>query len=270
MKCIYNFQLTEETMVSVPLHNRAFQYGDGLFETMRFQEGKTLFLADHWERLSTGMDILQMKLPANFSSYYLETAIAQLVEANQLSPRARIRLQVWRKAGGLYTPSQRKAEFYISTQPFVETPVEKEKVLFYQDVRLTYSPLSSLKTCNALPYIMAGMAKTDAGADDMILLDTKGHISECIASNIFWIKNGRLYTPSLQSGCIAGIMRKQILRQAKKSAISVQEGLFPISEILEADAVFCSNIAGIQTIRQIEDTTFNNSKLPQELLKMSQ
>lgn len=266
MKCIYNFRFTEETMVSLPLHNRAFQYGDGLFETMRFQEGRILFLADHLERLLSGSEVLQMKLSSDFSSSYLETAIVQLAAANGLPSRARIRLQVWRKTGGLYTPSQREAEFYISAQPVVETPVEKEKVLFYRDIRLQYSPLSSLKTCNSLPYIMAGIAKTNAGADDMILLDHEGHISECIASNIFWMKNGTLFTPSLQSGCIAGVMRKQIIHRAKQSAIPLSEGLFPATDILEAEAVFCSNISGIQVIRQIEGIVFDRRKLPQELL----
>ncbi|QHT69466.1 aminotransferase class IV [Rhodocytophaga rosea] len=270
MKCIYNFQLTEETMVSVPFHNRAFQYGDGLFETMRFQEGRILFLEDHLERLSAGLEVLQMKLPSDFSLYYLETAIAQLVEANDLFPRARIRLQVWRKSGGLYTPTQKEAEFYISAQPFVETPMEKEKVLFYRDIRLQYSPLSSLKTCNALPYIMAGIAKTNTDADDMILLDNQGHTSECIASNIFWIKNGIVYTPSLQSGCIAGVMRKQIMNHANKLAIPLEEGLFPESSILEAEAVFCSNISGIQAIKQIEEVVFDAAKLPQALMTIGQ
>lgn len=269
MKCIYNFRFTEETMVSLSLHNRAFQYGDGLFETMRFQEGRILFLEDHLERLSAGLEVLQMKLPSDFSSYYLETAITQLVEANDLNTRARIRLQVWRKTGGLYTPSQRESEFYISAQPIIETPAEKKKVLFYKDIRLQYSPLSSLKTCNALPYIMAGIAKTNAGVDDMILLDNQGHISECIASNIFWIKNGLVYTPSLLSGCIAGVMRKQIFRHARKSAIPILEGLFTESEILEADAVFCSNIAGTQQIHQIENTIFSTGKLPEALLKIN-
>jgi 4-amino-4-deoxychorismate lyase len=113
---------------------------------------------------------------------------------------------------------------------------------------------------------MAGIAKNTSGTDDMILLDTNGHISECIASNIFWMKKGHLYTPSLQSACIAGVMRKQILQLAAKMAITVQEGLFPISDILEADAVFCSNITCIQAIYQIEDTVFDTKKLPEELL----
>jgi 4-amino-4-deoxychorismate lyase len=267
MKCIYNFGLAEETMVSLPLHNRAFQYGDGLFETMRFQHGNVLFLPDHFERLSAGLQVLQMKLPADFTRQYIAEAAHQLALANHL-PEARIRLQVWRKTGGLYTPSQREAEFYINVQPFVAPPAVKEKVLFYTDIRLSYSPLSSLKTCNALPYILAGLAKTHAGADDMILLDTAGHVAECIASNIFWMKNGCLHTPSLQSGCIAGIMRKQILQQAANICIPVQEGLFSIEELLQADSVFCSNIASIQTIRQIENTIFDGSKIPETLLKI--
>jgi branched-chain amino acid aminotransferase/4-amino-4-deoxychorismate lyase len=225
-----------------------------------------MFPEDHFERLSTGLSLLQMKLPADFTSRYMQTAVEQLIEANRLAPKARIRLQVWRKTGGLYTPTRQEAEFYISAQPLVEIPAVKQKVSFYKEIRLHYSSLSSLKTCNALPYIMAGIAKNNAGTDDMILLDTEGNVSECIASNIFWIKNGMVYTPSLQSGCIAGIMRKQIMQQAKKLAIPIEEGLFGVSSMLEADAVFCSNISGIQVIHQIESTVFDISKSPQDLI----
>jgi branched-subunit amino acid aminotransferase/4-amino-4-deoxychorismate lyase len=139
MKCIYNFQLAEETMVSLPLQNRAFQYGDGLFETMRFQEGRILFLEDHLQRLSTGLEVLQMKLPADFTMHYVAEAIAQLVEVNQLS-KARIRLQVWRKSGGLYTPSQKEAEFYISVQPF-EVAISRKKYCF-----------TRISACRTLPF----------------------------------------------------------------------------------------------------------------------
>lgn len=266
MKCISNFKIAEETSVSLSLQNRAFQYGDGLFETMLYRNGQVCFLNDHIERLLTGAQVLHMQLPDGLNAAYLQESIAQLVHINQLVDSARIRLQVCRKPGGLYTPLEPSTEFYITVHSFAPVPSIKERVFFYDEIRLSYSVISSLKTCNALPYIMAGIAKNALSVDDMILLDMYGHIAECIASNLFWIKEGCLFTPSLQSGCIAGVMRKQIIQKAKTMAIPVSEGLFHKAEILSAEAVFCTNVAGIQVIHRIEDTVFNASKLPHKLL----
>ena len=64
---------------------------------------------------------------------------------------------------------------------------------------------------SALPYVMAGIEKQNRGLDDLIILSTKDHVSECIASNIFWLRKGTIYTPSLRSGCIEGIRRAQLI-----------------------------------------------------------
>lgn len=268
MKCIHNFMLAEETSVCLTLQNRAFQYGDGLFETILYRNGHVCFLPDHYERLLQGMQVLHMQVPEGFSLAYLQESIGRLVKENHLPEGARVRLQVWRKPGGLYTPTQPEVDFYMTAHRFVPSPAGKEKVFFYNLIRLSYSAVSPLKTCNALPYVMAGIAKNESGADDMILLDIYGHVSECIASNIFWMKGGVLFTPSLQSGCIAGVMRKQILMKAQQLPIGVKEGLFLPDDVLGAEAVFCTNVAGIQIIHQIENTVFDAGKLPEELISI--
>jgi len=72
--------------------------------------------------------------------------------------------------------------------------------------------VSAFKTLNALPYVLAGNYRKQLGVDEVILLDTHGHLAECVASNLFWLKDGMLYTPSLNTGCIGGIIRQQFFR----------------------------------------------------------
>ncbi len=257
MNIIYNFKLTKEISLLPNEGNRAFQYGDGLFETIIYQHKQIRFLPDHVERLTKGAEAFYMQLPNNFSLTYLQEAIHTLVQQNGLGDNARVRIHVWRKPGGTYTPVTNEADFCITAHALAAPlPPVKHKVFFYEHFRLVVSPVSRFKTCNSLPYVMAGIAKTHRKADDMILLDVHGHVAECIASNIFWLQNGQLFTPSLEAGCIEGIMRKHILVTARDLQIVVHEGLFTKQELLNAEAVFCCNVSGLQIIHQVEETIF--------------
>ncbi len=249
--------MVEADKIPVPVQNRAFQYGDGLFETMIWQNGKIRYLADHYQRLTAGMAALSLTVPPGLSARYLQNSISQLAKTCQLGDNARVRLQVWRKAGGLYTPDSQGIDFLLTVLPLVTPTISvKANVIFYEEVRLYHSAISSFKTSSALPYVLAGLARKAAHADDAILLDVHGHVAECVASNLFWLKNRVLYTPSLESGCVAGVMRKNVITQMQNDPIPIKEGLFKKESLLSADAVFCCNVAGMQWIESIEKSTF--------------
>jgi branched-chain amino acid aminotransferase/4-amino-4-deoxychorismate lyase len=134
----------------------------------------------------------------------------------------------------------------------------KERAFFYDAVPLSFSDISPFKTCNALPYVLAAIAKTSREADDMVLLNVNGKVSECIASNLFWMKQNIVYTSSLQSGCIDGVMRKILIKGLSAVGYIIEEGLFSKETLLQADCVFCCNVAGLQFIEQIEQVRFPN------------
>ena len=260
MKAICNFKITDADNASIHLLNRAFQYGDGLFETMILQNGTVRFLADHFQRLTAGMQALDMALPTGFTAAALQNSIFQLAQTCGLGGNARLRLQVWRKPGGLYTPDSQEVDFLLTAQPLTPPTVSiKEKVVFYEDVRLVHSAISGFKTTSALSYVMAGIARKKASAGDAILLDAFGHVAECVASNLFWLKNGAVFTPGLESGCVAGVMRKNSILQIRQTSVPVYEGLFTKADLLAADAVFCCNVAGIQLIKSIDGKMFGGS-----------
>ena len=106
---------------------------------------------------------------------------------------------------------------------------------------------------------MAGVFKKEQDADDVILLDTAGNVSECLNSNIFWIKGDFIFTPSLFTACIDGVMRKQIIQKLGVRSLAVIEGEFPPKDLMEADFAFTSNIAGLIPILSIEGKELNKS-----------
>ena len=254
---VYNFGLLPSEQVPIPLNDRSFAYGDGLFETILCQNGQIRFWPSHFRRLRAGMEALGLVPPNGFTGQALEAQVEQLLKACQLTKTARLRLQVWRRPGGLYTPETGEMNYLITAQPCPPPQLSvRKQAFFYEDVRLSPSVISAYKTCNALPYVLAGIAKTRTGADEMILLDTDGHVAECVASNIFWWKGNIFYTPSLQSGCVAGIMREQLVQAIREGGETVREGLFGKEVLREADGVFCCNVAGIQWIQRVDDHAF--------------
>jgi branched-chain amino acid aminotransferase/4-amino-4-deoxychorismate lyase len=268
MKAVFNFAVVEAEKIPADLQNRAFLYGDGLFETLILQQGTLRFLADHYQRLTAGMAALHMRVPDKFTPGTLQNSILQLAKTCQLGDTARVRMNVWRQPGGLYTPESQDVDFLITVHPLV-TPVisTKQKVILYEDIRLNHSVISSFKTTSALPYVMAGLARKAAGAEDAILLDTNGCVAECVASNIFWLRDGTWYTPGLESGCVAGVMRKNVLGWMGQNSIRVEQGLFAKEHLLAAQSVFCCNVAGIQWIQSIGDAVFGTDAFGNDLLQ---
>ncbi|GAB3940496.1 aminotransferase class IV [Spirosoma harenae] len=255
MFLVYNLDVLSETDFCLSPTDRAFQYGDGLFETIRYENGRIWFWSDHFARLTAGMAALHLNLSAEFTAEAIYKRILDLISANTITNQtARIKLQVWRKPGGLYTPSSTECNLLITAQlgNFFSIGT-KPSVGIYSEFRVYQSPASAYKTLNSLPYVMAGLYKQERGFDDVILLDNQGNLAECLASNLFWYGQNTLFTPSLQTGCINGILRQQLLRLASQNDIIVREVVDQLEILKQAEVVFCTNVMGIQWIRSIDD-----------------
>jgi 4-amino-4-deoxychorismate lyase len=256
MFLVYNSDILDEADYRVPANDRAFQYGDGLFETIRYERGQIWFWSGHYARLTTGLNALYLHLPATYNESTVFQLITKLLDANGLTGHtARIKIQIWRQSGGLYTPTNNEANILITAQlgqPFAIT--ERATVGICEKNRLTYTPYSSIKTLSSLPYVMAGIAKKERHLDDIILLNAgkENYLAECQASNLFWFTKGVLYTPAVETGCINGIMRQHILRMAEAVDQPVDIGFHAYSCLSKAQAVFACNVNGIQWIRAIE------------------
>jgi 4-amino-4-deoxychorismate lyase len=248
---IYNNNFVAENNFVLSPFNRAFCYGDGLFETMVFKEGKLLFLEDHLYRIQEGLKELDISFPASLTKDFFHELITALVEKNNLHHNARIKLQVWRKQGGLISPESTEADYIILASEYKKTQEVKENAFVSEKIKLKASSLSKYKTLNFLPYIQAGIEKKKRNVDEIILTDNKGNVAEASSCNLFWGKSDMLFTPALETGCIEGIMRKQIIRFCEAEKIKVTEGLFPLSELMNAELVFTSNVSGLSLVSAI-------------------
>lgn len=251
--------------------NRAFLYGDALFETMVSFNGKIPFIHDHIERLVKSMDLLKMNIPVRFNEDYFQMQISKLFTKNRFYKGNRIRITVFRNEGGLYTPLSNNVSYIIDIKP-IDNRVfelnEKGYVLgLFKDHYKPINKLSNIKSTNDLLFVLAGVYKNRNGIDECVLLNQNQFLCETLSSNIFLVKDGKLYTPSLESGCLNGVMRKNILKFAQNK--SIQTIITPelkIDHLMKADECFITNaVSGIKWVAGIGDVRFYK-KLSQDLV----
>lgn len=263
--CIYNGHLISLYEPAISFSNRAFRYGDSLFESIRYTNGKIMFLADHVKRIKLSMTTLRMNVPAEFTTGNIESLILHLLEQNNIKQDARIRLTVFRNEGGFYTPDTNDISFLIETEALETTGYQlNQKGLWvdvYAEIKKQINKISNLKTGSALLYVMAGITKTSLKLDDCLLVNDNGNIIESISANIFVVKNGTLYTSPISDGCVDGVMRKQILDIAAQNKILTFEQTLTVHTLTNGDEVFLTNaIKGIQWVGQFKNKFYTNQK----------
>ncbi|WP_114778897.1 aminotransferase class IV [Botryobacter ruber] len=258
MHLLYNGQLLQEKDLRLPLTNRAFQYNDGFFETVIVKDGQLRCWQDHQDRLQAAARALQLALPQALQQpLLLQEQLQQLIRQNNATAYGRLKLKVWRSGAGLYTPETTTADWLATAAPATTPTAAPLRVGRCRGVRTSFSPFSFFKGPNALLYVMAGLEKKAKGTDDMLLLSTEGHAAELASANLFWIKEGSLYTPALGTGCVNGILRRNILRWCKAAGVTVQEEFATPDQLVAADAAFAANVTGIRSIAQVEEMVFN-------------
>jgi len=266
----FNGEIVEEN-TSLSINNRAFLYGDGVFETLKIVNNKILFLEDHYFRLMASMRILRMEIPMNFTMEYLEGEILKLAKINQLERSARVRLTIFRNDGGYYLPTSNEISFLIAIKPLEKElySIENEtyEVELFKDFYITKHLLSTLKSTNKIINITASIFAKENDYNNCLILNDSKNIVEAINGNIFMVVGNKLITPPISEGCLNGIMRKQILALAKKiDHLEVLEEVISPFDLQKADELFITNvISGIQPISKYRKKEFTN-QLSKDLL----
>ncbi|MGF7080001.1 aminotransferase class IV [Mucilaginibacter sp. UYCu711] len=248
----FNGEIVPADTKLLPVTNRAFKYGDGLFESMRMLKGQLQFADMHADRLQRGMKALKIDSYSQMDDYFLKEKAEQLSVRNK-SKHGRLRLTVYRDSSGFYAPSQNKSGYCLEFTPADEPRYflnEKGLIVdIFTDLPKPSNYLSNIKTCNSLIYVMAGLYKAQNNLDEVFLLNQNGFLCEASSSNVFvWYQN-HLYTPALSEGCVEGVMRQVIINIAKKSNIPVTEAQINPEILYEADEVFLTNASkGIQCV----------------------
>ena len=238
-------------------NNRAFKYGDALFETLKVINSKVYFIEDHYFRLMASMRMLRMEIPMSFTLEFLESEIIKTVLANKLED-SRVRLTVFRKEGGLYNPSTNQIDFLIEAMPLNISIKEKYSIDIFKDYYIYSGILSSIKTTNKVTNVLASIYASENDFDNCLLLNEKKQVVEAINGNIFIVKGNCVKTPPITEGCVKGIARKKILEILSKSEkYTLEETEVSPFELQKADEVFITNvIVGVQPVTVYKKTTF--------------
>jgi branched-chain amino acid aminotransferase len=257
-----NFNGEASIQENILTQNRAFLYGDAVFETLKIVQSKILFLEDHYFRLMASMRIIRMEIPMNFTMEYFEEQLLSVVKSNGFEESARARITVYRNDGGYYLPTTNQISFLIHTSPlenqsFILETKECE-VDLYKDFYISKQLISSLKTTNKVIHVTASIYAKENGYDNCILLNDTKNVVEVLQGNIFMLSGNKLVTPPVSEGCINGILRKQVLALAKKiDGIEVVEDVISPFELQKADELFFTNvIKGIQSITKYRKKQF--------------
>ncbi|MGB4935744.1 MAG: aminotransferase class IV [Ferruginibacter sp.] len=262
---IFNGKFYPENTAVVNAGNRGLRFGDGLFETLRANQGEIEFLDEHLARLWQGLAVLQFQIPKHFSPDKLQEDIGNLLRKNGHVNLARIRLTLFRGDGGLYDDINHTPGYLIQSWAL---PNDSGKwnsnglVLgIYEEAKKSCDLLSNLKHNNFLPYVLAALQAKKQKWNDALLLNTNGNICDTSIANIFLIKDELIYTPALTEGCIAGIMRKQVINHLNQLPVNVIETTLSIDDLVAADEVFLTNsIYHIRWVQAVGDKKYGNQQ----------
>ncbi|MDG5494581.1 MULTISPECIES: aminotransferase class IV [Azospirillaceae] len=191
--------------------DRGLTLGDGLFETIAVKAGAPLRLEAHCQRLRSGADFLGLRVP--LADDALANAVAGIVAANGLHDAAvRLTLTAGPAPRGLPRPAMLAPTLLLTAGPLPGELPPARLIIATRTCRNEHSPLSRLKTLNYLDSIIARNEAQARGADDAILLNSRGQVAEASAANLFVRLDGHWLTPPVSDGALPGTMRAALLK----------------------------------------------------------
>jgi branched-chain amino acid aminotransferase len=270
----YQGDIIELKALPVQDVKRATMYGDAVFETIRMRDNKLLFVEDHYFRLMASMRILRMPIPMEFTPEFFVDEANRLAEEVAVTD-GRLRLQVVRKSEGRYTPDDNNECVWwmeleeLGSQDYTWTS-KGLKVDLFKDHYIQPGLLSTLKSSNALPYVLAGIFAKENGFDAMLLVNDNKMLVEANAANVFVLKDNILKTAPLEDGPLRGVFRKNLIGWAKEIGLEIKEESINPFELQKADEIWITNtISGVQWVEKYRKRTYKGDKA-KELIELLQ
>lgn len=269
----YNGTIAESFAITIE-NNRAFLYGDAVFETIKIVDGSILFLEDHYFRLMSSMRILRMEIPMDYTMEFFESEILKTITYKSESNSFRVRITVFRESTGLYAPDSKNVSFLIHAKNLIGglytiNSDEALEVELFKDFTINPQLLSTLKSTNRMIQITASIFAKENNYDNCLLLNTDKNITEAIDSNLFMVIGNTIVTPPIADGCVAGIFRKQLINLLKNNTDYIlEERSISAFELQKADELFLTNIIkGIQPIKKYRKKIYD-IKVSKDILEL--
>jgi branched-subunit amino acid aminotransferase/4-amino-4-deoxychorismate lyase len=237
---IHNDQLLSATKERV---DAALLYGRGVFTTLAVHHHQPFLWTEHWARLldhaaRTGLGKIE------FDEASVRALVEKLIDANKVTEgRARVTLAATTERGiwKVKAPNERQTTLLIMTGD-ARAPSEDGIALTISPYRVnTLSPLAGIKSVNYLEHILAWEEARARDFDEAVTLNERGEIVSTTMANIFWVTDGKLHTPALTTGALAGTTRACVIELASTLSIPLVEGVYELSDLGDADEIFITS-----------------------------
>ena len=272
MHIYLNGRIIREDEATLSINDRGFLLGDGVFETIRAYNGKPFLLNAHIKRLFIGLGRLSIKIKEKEDD--ISGIIRRLIELNGLKD-AYIRITVSRGLcqRGIGTKDCSEPTVCINVKSFSPPDdtlyTEGVSVCFVKRKNLRLPEDSSIKHLSFLNYVLARLEVEEKGTFEGIMLNSAGHITECTTSNIFFVKENRIFTPSINTGILAGITRQVVIDLIRESNYELIEGEFFKNELFEAQEVFITNsLIELMPVSRVDDKELSSHSVTSRLLRL--
>ena len=229
----------------VPLNDRGFLLGDGLFETMRVANGKPFRCAQHLERLTRGADFLKIKQP--FTPKEIQKFAGELIEQNTLS-EAILRVTLTRGAGARgYSPKNSgPPTLALTLHPL--PPVNADEPVQWSLVTSSFripagDALALFKTTSKILNVLARAEAEEQGADEALLLNANGEVAEAAGGNIFWVCQDKICTAPTGRGGLPGITRAVVLELCQSLGLATNQRVIKPEQLRNAEGIFVTQSA---------------------------
>jgi branched-chain amino acid aminotransferase len=260
-----NDSLVPAAEARVSVFDHGLLYGDGVYETMRVYEGVVFLLDEHLKRLQRSASLIGLDIPKNEDA--IKVAIYDTLLANELS-EAYLRLTITRGYGEIgLDPDLCKAPTFIIIaerfknypRSFYEDGIQLKIASVRRNLKEALNP--QIKSLNFLNNILAKIEAKKAHANEAIMLNSSGYLAEGTVSNLFFLRNGVLHTPSIECGILDGITRSLVIDLSVKNALPVKEGEFRPGELYSASEVFVTNSTmEVMPVSRVDDAHFKPGK----------
>ena len=248
-KILYDHRLLPSDTLVAGAGSRGLRYGEGLFETMKVLRGELLLASYHFDRLWNGMSLL------NFEPFFtradLEEGILTLCASNGHAGLGRVRLNVFRGDSSVHFV----VETFALERAFTPPDGPGLDVEIFPHGRKSIDAYAHLKSNNYLLYLLGAAWAREQGLGECLILNGEGRVADASIANVFWVMGGRVYTPPLSEGGIAGVTRRYLLERTP-----VLEAPLSPAGLEGASEIFLTNaISGIRWVRRFGEKTYGHT-----------
>lgn len=249
MYAIVNDQLVSKGSAQISPFSPGVLYGYGVFETIKVRCGEAIFLNEHLGRMAEALTVLHLVPGTDFHA--IARQCDRLIRANRLE-NGYLKIVCMRD-------EQDAAQWILTTgdKQYRSEYQRGFRLCLSTIKRNESSPLCRIKSLNYLENRLQHEQAVRQGFDEVVFLNTQGQVCEGTISNIFWLKDHQLFTPSLSCGLLPGIVRQKVIDLCTEFGMNISEGAFGLDEMRKADAVFLTNsLMDIMPVSQFEQTHF--------------